>query len=72
MAGYTDSFGAGNDDMWILKLDSSGNVSWQKTYGGSDYDDRPTPSSRPQMGAILWRVILNPLELDSMILDLEA
>ena len=38
IAGYTSSFGAGGADIWILKLDSSGNVTWQKTYGGSSYD----------------------------------
>ncbi len=39
VAGYTFSFGTGYNDMWILKLDQTGNISWQKTYGGSDYDD---------------------------------
>lgn len=38
VAGYTDSFGAGVMDLWVLKLDSSGNVLWQNTYGGSNYD----------------------------------
>jgi len=38
VAGYTSSFGAGNDDAWVLKLNSSGDVIWQKTYGGSGYD----------------------------------
>jgi hypothetical protein len=38
VGGYTYSFGAGDADVWILKLDSSGNVQWQKTYGGSDGD----------------------------------
>jgi len=38
MAGSTDSFGAGRDDFWVLKLDSAGNVAWQKAYGGADYD----------------------------------
>ena len=38
VAGYTDSFGAGGHDIWLLKLDSGGIVQWQKTYGGSDYD----------------------------------
>jgi hypothetical protein len=37
-AGRTDSFGAGNADVWVLKLDASGNVTWQKTYGGSSLD----------------------------------
>jgi len=34
MAGKTLSFGAGNSDAWVLKLDSNGNILWQKTYGG--------------------------------------
>jgi len=38
VAGYTNSFGAGYYDFWILKLNSAGNIEWQKTYGGSDYD----------------------------------
>ncbi len=38
VAGYTSSYGAGNYDYWVLKLDADGNVTWQKTYGGPDYD----------------------------------
>jgi uncharacterized delta-60 repeat protein len=38
VAGWTESFGAGDADLWVLKLDSNGNVQWQKTYGGSGYD----------------------------------
>ncbi len=34
VAGSTESYGAGNTDMWVLKLNSSGNVTWQRTYGG--------------------------------------
>lgn len=28
----------GNSDAWIVKLDTSGNIQWQKTLGGSSYD----------------------------------
>ena len=35
VAGDTESFGAGGYDAWILKLDSSGNIDWQNTYGGT-------------------------------------
>ena len=38
VAGYTASFGAGGQDIWVLKLNSDGSVAWQKTYGGSNYD----------------------------------
>ena len=39
VAGYTESFGAGGSDGWVLKLDNSGNIVWQKTYGGNNNDD---------------------------------
>jgi|GEM_PF-318826 len=35
VAGYTYSFGAGNDDVYVLKLNSDGSLAWQKTFGGS-------------------------------------
>lgn len=33
--GVTESSGAGRTDAWVVKLDSSGNIVWQKTYGSS-------------------------------------
>jgi hypothetical protein len=38
VAGYTESFGAGYGDIYVVKLDSSGNVIWTKTIGGSGGD----------------------------------
>ncbi len=35
VAGSTESFGAGGGDAWLLKLDATGVVVWEKAYGGS-------------------------------------
>lgn len=34
VAGGSTSFGAGGADLWVLKLDRSGDIDWQRTYGG--------------------------------------
>ncbi len=38
VAGPTNSFGAGGNDMWVLKLDAGGNIQWERTYGGPKAD----------------------------------
>jgi len=38
VAGGTESFGAGEEDVYILKLDSNGTLVWQKTFGESGND----------------------------------
>jgi hypothetical protein len=38
IAGYTDSFGAGGWDVYVVKLDAHGNLQWTKTIGGPGYE----------------------------------
>jgi len=37
MAGFTNTYGVGGNDAWLVKTDGLGNIQWQKTFGNS-YD----------------------------------
>lgn len=38
LAGYTDSYGAGGKDFYVVRTDGEGNVLWTKTLGGTGDD----------------------------------
>jgi len=38
ICGYTKSIGAGDRDVYLIKIDKNGKKEWEKTYGGPDFD----------------------------------
>jgi hypothetical protein len=38
VSGYTNSFGVGGYDIYLFKVDSTGNIQWSKTYGNANND----------------------------------
>jgi hypothetical protein len=53
IVGKTDSKGAGDQDIWLLKLDENGNLQWDKTYGGSERDGGSDVAELPDGGYVI-------------------
>ena len=48
--GSTSSFGMGGHDVWVLKLDSAGQVTWQRAFGGEGKDTAHLVRQTPDGG----------------------
>lgn len=39
IAGYTESYGAGSRDLYVVRINTYGDTVWTRTFGGAGYDD---------------------------------
>ena len=53
LGGYTDSYGAGNRDIYLVRTDTAGNMIWNKTYGTNTKDECRSIKRTPDGGLIL-------------------
>ncbi|HIP36035.1 MAG TPA: T9SS type A sorting domain-containing protein [Crocinitomix sp.] len=53
LGGYTNSFGNGGFDFYLVKADINGVPIWEKTYGGSDWDRAHDLIQMPDSGYVL-------------------
>ena len=53
LAGYTESYGAGDYDFWLVKVDSNGNKQWDKTFGGTDKENEASVQQTSDGGYII-------------------
>jgi hypothetical protein len=38
LAGSTESYNAGGEDMWLVKTDDKGGMQWNQSYGGTGWE----------------------------------
>lgn len=53
LAGMTKSFGAGNEDIYLIRTDANGNIEWTKTFGGPAIDQAYSVEQTPDNGFIV-------------------
>ena len=53
IAGETSSFGAGGRDVYIIKTDSTGNIIWDKSFGGNGNDGSKAIQQTPDGGFVI-------------------
>jgi len=74
VAGWTESFGSGGHDVYILKLNSEGQLEWQKTFGGKGEDEANSVQQTTDGGYIVagWTKSFDSEYKDIYILKLNS
>ncbi|MFH1427058.1 MAG: hypothetical protein ABIG60_00825 [Patescibacteria group bacterium] len=59
--GYTRSYGAGGQDIWLVKIDASGNEEWSTTFGGTGNEDGTSVRQTSDGGYIISAISSFPV-----------
>ena len=70
IAGFTDSFGVGAEDIYLMKTTPNGALEWQQTFGGYDIDDAHSVLQTTDKDYIIagFKFISNPSDNDVFLL----
>jgi len=74
LAGGTRSYGAGKDDVWLIKTDAQGKKLWDHTFGGLGYDVANSVQQTSDGGYILagWTISYGAGVEDAWIIKTNA
>ena len=72
VSGMTLSYGAGNADAYLVKISSSGNIIWSKTYGGPDDDFAEWIEPTTDHGYAICGYTFSQLNQDSRIFIMKS
>ncbi|MBN2586166.1 MAG: T9SS type A sorting domain-containing protein [Candidatus Fermentibacteraceae bacterium] len=74
MVGYTRSFGAGDDDVWMVKTDGDGTLLWYRTFGGTSSDRGYSVCQTCDGGYIIggWSFSFGPGVVDAWVIKTDS